>query len=86
MDESPLTRELSVLLTVIVRALVTNEEAVCVSWYPGPDEKMVLRVEVSAADRGKLIGEGGKIAHSIRTIFLSIARKNGGNYVLELTG
>ncbi len=63
------------LVEYIVKHLVENKDAVSVSIEEGEDETIV-RVNVADEDMGRVIGKGGKVASSIRTIVKSLAGKN----------
>lgn len=63
------------LVEYIVKHLVENKDAVSVSIEEGEDETIV-RVNVAEEDMGRVIGKGGKVASSIRTIVKSLAGKN----------
>ena len=60
------------LVKYIVDNLVSNKDAVYVTEEPG-DKETVIRVVVAKEDLGKVIGKGGKIAQSIRSIVKTAA-------------
>lgn len=67
----------------IVKELVDNKEAVEI--FEEKDGAVnILKVVVSSEDLGKVIGKGGKIANSIRTIVKSLAIKNKTRYVVKI--
>lgn len=55
------------LVKYIVENLVSNKDAVKVS-SEKTDNETVIKVVVAKEDMGKVIGKGGKIAQSIRSI------------------
>ena len=53
----------------LVKSLVTNKDEVTVKEFPSEDEKeIIIEVLVNEEDIGKVIGRGGKVANSIRTL------------------
>lgn len=56
------------LVEFIVKSIVNDKQAVQVS---APNEKSAMLVKVGANDLGQVIGKGGNIAQSIRTIVKS---------------
>ena len=64
------------LVEYIVKSLVIDENAVSVTESEENDET-VIHVQVAEGDMGRVIGKGGKVASSIRSIVRSIsAREN----------
>lgn len=62
MDLVELTKE-------IVLALVSNKDSVSVKEFETDEENTVLiQVMIAEEDMGRVIGKGGKIANSIRTL------------------
>ena len=55
------------LVKYIVENLVSNKDAVQISSEQN-DNETVIKVVVAKEDMGKVIGKGGKIAQSIRSI------------------
>lgn len=69
------------LVEYIVKSLVVDENAVQVTETEENDET-VIHVQVAEGDMGRVIGKGGKVASSIRSIVRSIsARENKKVYV-----
>lgn len=57
------------LTEFIVKSLVQEKEDVSVKEFESDDEHVVLiQVMVNESDMGRVIGKGGKIANSIRTL------------------
>lgn len=57
------------LTEFIVKSLVTNKDDVSVKEFESTNEnEIVIQVMVNEEDMGKVIGKGGKIANSIRTL------------------
>ena len=63
------------LVKYIVKSLVKDEDAVEVSMEETETEVTIF-VKVNPDDMGKIIGKGGKIASSIRTIVKSMLAKS----------
>ena len=69
------------LVEYIVKSLVVDENAVQVTETEENGET-VIHVQVAEGDMGRVIGKGGKVASSIRSIVRSIsARENKKVYV-----
>ncbi len=62
------------LVEYIVKSLVIDSDNVQVSTTEDENEK-VIHVMVNPEDMGRIIGKGGKIASSIRTIVKSLSAK-----------
>jgi len=57
------------LTEFLVKLLVTNKDNVSVKEFDTDEENTILiQVLVDSEDMGKVIGKGGKLAHSIRTL------------------
>ncbi len=71
------------LLREIARALVDHPDAVAVEVVER-DESTILRLQVSEADIGKVIGKQGRTAHSLRTILSAVSTKYHHRYSLDI--
>ena len=71
------------LLREIARALVDDPDAVAVEAVEH-DESTILRLQVSEADIGKVIGKQGRTAHSLRTILSAVSTKYHHRYSLDI--
>jgi len=61
--------ELVTLTEELVKALALNKESVSVKEFASDDEdSIVIQVMIDEEDMGRVIGKGGKVANSIRTI------------------
>ena len=74
------------LLKLIVRAIVTDDDAVAVTLGEGSGKETVFYVRVGPNDRGKIIGKQGRIARSLRIILSAMAKKDGRRYILDIDG
>ena len=63
------------LLEYIVKNLVTSPEQVEITEIQN-DSRLVLKVNVSKADMGRVIGKEGRIIRSIREIIYAYAMKD----------
>ena len=55
------------LTEMIVKSLVSDPDSISVKEFPSDDE-IIIEVVVKEEDMGSVIGRGGKIANSIRTV------------------
>ena len=62
------------LLTHIVTMIVDDTENIKITEEPA-DGSTLIKITVSKKDTGRLIGRGGRVASSIRTVILSAGRK-----------
>ena len=61
--------ELVLLTEELVKALAVNKDMVSVKEFPSEDsDTIIIQVIIDNSDMGRVIGKGGKIANSIRTI------------------
>ena len=66
----------------IVKALVTNEEAVSVKEFPTEEENvMLIQVVVAEEDMGRVIGKEGRTANAIRTLVQASSALNDNKYI-----
>ena len=56
------------LTSYLVKSLVKDPESVSVKEFETEDDTILIEVLVSEDEMGSVIGKGGKIANSIRTI------------------
>lgn len=71
------------IVEFIVKELVDNKQNVEIVEEQDGNVN-ILKVTVAKEDLGKVIGKGGKIATSIRTIVKSLAIKNKTRYVVKI--
>lgn len=60
--------DLAELTAYLVKQLVSDPEMVSVKQFDDEEDIITIQVLVSNEDMGAVIGKGGKIANSIRTI------------------
>lgn len=75
-----------VLLTEIVRAIVTNPAAVHVSERIIRNEHVQLLITCDPRDHGQLLGVQGKTIGAVRTIFQAIGNMDRKAYEIILVG
>ena len=73
------------LISYIVKSLVDNPDKVEVSTEIESEKVVILKVSVDPSDLGKVIGKGGKIANSIRTIIKSASAKSGIRFIVKIS-
>lgn len=71
------------LVLYLARSLVDHPEEVQVNEIEG-DRSIVLELQVSPEDMGKIIGKQGRIAKAIRTVVKAAAAKEGKKVVVEI--
>lgn len=69
------------LTSYLVKSLVKDPESVSVKEMPTEDDSILIEVLVSSDEIGSVIGKGGKIANSIRTIVQASSYLNGNKRV-----
>jgi hypothetical protein len=73
------------LVEAIAKSLVSDPTQVEVKVVKG-EVSAILELKVGEGDVGKVIGRGGIIAKSIRTIIRAVSVKNGRSVKLEILG
>ncbi len=71
------------LIEYIARSLATNPDAVKVT-ETVEDGQIILRLEVAAEDKGKVIGRQGRVAQAMRVLLRVAAVKDGTRAMLEI--
>ena len=71
------------LCLYLVRRLVNEPDAVAVREEVG-EEGTVLVVSVAPDDRGKVIGKGGRVVRSLRTVVRTAGVKSGTRILVEI--
>ncbi len=72
------------LVEYIIKSLVTDADKVKVTTEEESEKVSIVNVEVAADDLGKVIGKGGKIANSIRTIVKSASAKSKKRFIVKI--
>jgi predicted RNA-binding protein YlqC (UPF0109 family) len=67
----------------LVRALVEDPEAVSVEEFD-EDGDLVLEVSVADDDLGRVIGRGGRIANSIRTVSRAVGARDDRRVIVDI--
>ena len=74
---------MKMLLTSIIKSLVDIPSAVKISEINGA-KNMILEIRCDERDVGKVIGKSGKTVGALRTIFNSLASKEGRKAIIEV--
>ena len=73
------------LIIAIVKGLVDDKDAVCVTVdLPKEDGTVVYHIHVAPDDMGRVIGKQGRIARAIRIIMRSGAAKSNQKIAVEI--
>ncbi len=71
------------LVEYIAKALVSYPDEVKVT-EENEEGRVILRLEVAADDKGKIIGRHGRVAQAIRALLRVAAVKQGTRAILEI--
>jgi predicted RNA-binding protein YlqC (UPF0109 family) len=71
------------LVEYIVKSIVDNPDQVSVAQFDEPGSIM-LEVTVADSDMGRVIGRGGSVVNSIRSLVQVLATKHGKRVSLEI--
>ena len=71
------------LVEVIAKALVDNPDEVVVTETEN-EKAIIVELKVASADTGKVIGKGGRIAQSIRSVVKAAAAKDDKKVIVEI--
>jgi hypothetical protein len=71
------------LLETLARELVLDPQRVSVEASEG-EGPLVLSLRVARADRGRVIGRGGRTAAALRTVLEAVARERGTTCEMEV--
>jgi uncharacterized protein len=72
------------LLEYLAQGLVDEPDEVSVEQFEEDDGTIVLELCVAAGDYGKVIGRGGRTAHSLRTVVKAAATGEGCNVLVDI--
>ena len=71
------------LIEFLAKSITTNPDAVVVTEETS-DGRVIIRLEVSPEDKGKVIGRQGRVAQSMRLLLRIAAVKDGSHAILEI--
>jgi len=71
------------LVEYVVKSIVDNPDQVTVTEFDEPGSIM-LEVSVAESDMGRVIGRGGSVVNSIRSLVQVLATKHGKRVSLEI--
>lgn len=72
------------LVEFIAMSIVEDRDAVRVTESVGEDGRILISLVVAEADKGKVIGRGGRVAEAIRTVLRIAAIRRGVRASLEI--
>jgi predicted RNA-binding protein YlqC (UPF0109 family) len=72
------------ILAHLARELVDEPDQVRVERIEREDGEVLLELHVAEEDRGKVIGKGGRIARSLRTVVKASAVRSGRRVHVEI--
>jgi predicted RNA-binding protein YlqC (UPF0109 family) len=72
------------LIEYIAKAIVSAPNDVKVSEETTEDNRLVIKLEVAADDKGRVIGKQGRVAEAMRTLLRVAATKAGVRVRLEI--
>ena len=71
------------LIEMIVKALVDDPERVTVTQVEG-ERSIIFEVRVPSEDMGRVIGKGGRIANSLRTVVKAAGARQDKNIWVDI--
>ena len=74
------------LLEYLAKQLVDHPDQVRVERSEREDGEILLELHVAEEDLGKVIGKGGRIARSLRTVVKASAVRSGRRVHVEIAG
>jgi uncharacterized protein len=74
------------LLEYLAKQLVDHPDQARVERSEREDGEILLELHVAEEDRGKVIGKGGRIARSLRTVVKASAVRSGRRVHVEIAG
>ena len=69
--------ELKLFTEELVRSVASEPDLVKVQDFQDEEENPIIEIMVSETDMGKVVGKGGKMAKSIRTLVQAMAYNKG---------
>lgn len=72
------------LVEYIAKSIVTIPDAVVVTEEITADNNVILKLQVAAEDRGRVIGKQGRVAEAMRTLLRVAAIRAGVRVQLEI--
>ena len=72
------------LIEYIAKCIVRAPEEVSVTEEADEDQVVVVKLEVAAEDKGRVIGRQGRVAEAMRTLLRVVATKEGVRVRLEI--
>lgn len=83
--EEALMKDIKNLLIEMAQGLVSEKDSVSVKVDEVNEEKVIVfHLDVSDADKGRVIGKQGRIARAIRTIMRAAANRMGYKVIVDI--
>jgi predicted RNA-binding protein YlqC (UPF0109 family) len=72
------------LIEYIAKSIVTLPDEVRVTEEADDKSRVIVKLEVAAADKGRIIGRQGRVAEAMRTLLRVVGTKEGVRTRLEI--
>ncbi len=72
------------LIEYIAKSIVTLPEEVRVTEESDDKNRVIVKLEVAATDKGRIIGRQGRVAEAMRTLLRVVGTKEGVRTRLEI--
>lgn len=72
------------LIEYIAKSIVTLPEEVRVTEESDDKNRVIVKLEVAAADKGRIIGRQGRVAEAMRTLLRVVGTREGVRTRLEI--
>lgn len=72
------------LIEYIAKSIVTLPEEVRVTEEADDKNRVIVKLEVAATDKGRIIGRQGRVAEAMRTLLRVVGTKEGVRTRLEI--
>lgn len=72
------------LIEYIAKSIVTLPDEVRVTEEADDKSRVIVKLEVAAADKGRVIGRQGRVAEAMRTLLRVVGTKEGVRTRLEI--
>jgi hypothetical protein len=72
------------LIEYIAKSIVTLPDEVRVTEEADDKSRVIVKLEVAAADKGRIIGRQGRVAEAMRTLLRVVGTKEGVRARLEI--
>lgn len=80
------TADVCTRFSLLIKALVTDREAVSVISAVSATGIPLVRVHIAGQDRPRVLGQGNQVARALRILLDSVGEVQGVRYALEIDG